>query len=150
MSKISTIMDNFRARMAAVLADHKELSYPRSLFNNNELFLTKGQGCYLGPGINTQRNLSCRLSKQINMTVVITRANRGHDRDIETRILAEKNLLEDQLLIIKDIEKDSSLDSVAARVVYQSDNGIDEVFVNEKDFLFIQTNFLIEYFEDLT
>lgn len=150
MSKISTIIDNFRTRMATILPDHKELRHVRAIEENDELFMAKGQAVAYGFGSNTNRNLSCRLSKVINVVATVTRAVRGHDRDVETRIEAEKDLLEDQLLIIKDIEKDASLDSITARIAYVSDNGIEEIFVGKGHYLMIQSNFELEYFEELT
>ena len=82
--------------------------------------------------------------------ITLTRAVRGTDRDISARLTTEKALLEDHLTLIKDFEKDPTLDTSSAKVNYLSDNGINEVFTGAGHFLMIQLTYAIEYFEDLS
>ena len=150
MSKITTIIDNIRTRVATILPTHKELPNNRTIGENDTLFLSKGRAVSIGPGANTNRLVGCKLSIQRIVTVTITRAHFGVDRDTTVRNNLEKNLLEDQFLIIQDLEKDPDVDGVTARMVYSSDNGIEEVFGEQGHFLMIQTIFDFEYLEDLT
>ena len=149
MSKISTILDNLRTRVSTVLPTHKQLPFNREIEENDTLFLSKGYAIAVGPGSNTNRNLSCRLSIARTAIITVTRAHFGVDRDITVRNTLEKDLLEDQFLIIDDLEKDPSLESVVAQIKYESDNGIEEVFVDTGHFLKIETVYSFEYLETL-
>ncbi len=150
MSKISTIVDNIRTRVGTVLSDHKQLFNNRIIEENDTLFLSKGYAVGLGPGTNSNRLLSCKLSVLRTATITITRAHFGVDMDVDVRNTLEKDLLEDQYLIINDLEKDPDLESVVASIKYQSDNGIEEVFTAQGHFLMVQSIYEFEYFEDLT
>jgi len=150
MSDISTIIDNMRTRVAAVFPTHKKLPNNRQIEENDTLFLSKGYAVAIGPGANTRRLLSCKLSVNRAAIITITRAHFGVDRDTVVRDTLEKNLLEDQFLLIKDLEKDPSLDGFVAKINYSTDNGIEEVFVEQGHFLMIQTVYEFEYFENLS
>ena len=150
MSKITTISDNIRLRVATILSDHKKLPNNRLIEENDNLFLSKGYAISLGAGNNTNRLMACKLSIQRSAIITITRAHFGVDRDTTVRDTLEKNLLEDQFLIIKDLEKDPDLDGDTARFVYLGDNGIEEVFVEQGHFLMVQSTFDFEYLEDLS
>jgi hypothetical protein len=150
MSKISTIADNIRTRVTTILPTHKILPNNRIIEENDTLYLSKGQAVSLGPGLNTNRLTGCKLSIQRTATVTITRAHFGVDRDTAVRNTLEKDLLEDQFLIIQDLEKDPDLDGTTARMVFLADNGIEEIFVEQGHFLMIQTTFEFEYLENLT
>ena len=53
--------------------------------------------------------------------------------------------------MIKQVEKDPSLNSTAARIAYADDTGIQRLIDTDgkKQFIYINTGFEIEYFEDL-
>lgn len=150
MSKISTIYDNVKTRLSTVFPDHYELHNPRNIELNNRLWLTQGQGVLFGSASNTERNLSCRLSIQRDMTITLTRQIYGTDQDLTAKSNTEKQLFEDQYLLIDDLEKDPDLDETTARIAYVSDGGIVEVTFDEVQFLMIQSLFQFEYLETLT
>lgn len=149
MSSISTIYDTLRVRMATIFPDHKELPYNQTINLNDGLFLTQGWAVYFADAINTNRLLSCQLSLSRNVNITLSRKVFGLDRDVTTRVTVEKNLLEDHLILIKDIEKDPDLNGAAAKILYISDLGIQTLFSEQMHYLYIQTIFSIEYFENL-
>lgn len=149
MSSISTIYDTLRTRMAAVFPSHKELPYNQTITFNDGLFLTQGWSVYLADAINTRRMLSCQLSVRRNVFVTLTRKVFALDRDVSTRVTAEKSLLEDHFLLVKDIEKDADLAGTAAKVEYQNDLGIQTIFSEQMHYIYIQSVFSVEYFENL-
>jgi len=149
MSHISTIYDTVRTRMATLFPTYKELPYPGSLEFNDGLFLTNGWAVQIGDATNTRRLLSCQFSISRNLSITITRKSFAVDRDITTRVAAEKGLLEDQYTMIKDLEKDPDLASTLARIEYTSDLGIQTLFSEQLHYLYISSTFSIEYFENL-
>lgn len=149
MSQISTIYDAVRLRMATLFPTFKELPYPSSIEFNDSLFLTTGWAVQIADAFNTRRLLSCQFSISRNITVTLTRQNFGLDRDIPTRIAAEKAILENHFTMVKDLEKDPDLASTLAKIEYQSDFGIQTLFNQQLHFLYIQSTFSIEYFENL-
>ena len=150
MSKISTLYDAFRTRLSVVLPTHKELVNVQTIEDNDELFLSKGQNFHLDVGQNTNRILSCKLSVARQAVVTITRAVRGHERDIEERVTTTKDILEDQFLVIQDFEKDPTIGSEVSKILYLNDGGMQEVFTGAGHYLMIRTTFELEYIEDLS
>lgn len=150
MSNISTAIDAIRTRVSTLLSGHKKLSNNRVIEENAALYLDRGYAVAIGPGVNTNRLVGCKMSLNRSVIVTVTRAHFGVDLDTAVRDTLEKTLLEDQFLIIKDLEKDPTVSEAVAKINYTNDNGIEEVFIEEGHFLMIQTIFDFEYFEDLT
>lgn len=150
MSTISTIVDTIRTRLATVLPSHKKLKNNSNIILNDTLFLAQGQTLQVSSAFNTNRVLGCQLSLTRSVVVSITRQSYGTLRDDALRETTEKALLEDHYLVVKDLEKDPDLNSTCARFVYVSDTGIQEIFIEELQFLMIQITFEFEYFENLT
>lgn len=149
MSKISQIHDAIYARVISLLPNHKELTNPRFMEQNDALYLRKGFAINITSGENTNRDFACSLSYRRTLLLTNTLQVFGTDRDTTLRKTTEKNLLEDQFLLIKDIEKDPTLNQVTNQINFLSDNGIQEVFFEQGSFLMIQSQINFEYFEDL-
>jgi hypothetical protein len=151
VSNISDAFDALKARLAAVFPDHTELTNPYQVDHNSDLILAQGYGIAIGPAVNTERNLSCKLSVGRTIIIVLTRSYFATETQIALRETGTKLLLEDQFLIIKDLEKDPTAgnSTAIAKLGYQSDSGILPVKADADNFLKLESTFNIEYFEDL-
>lgn len=149
MSKITSIFDAMVTRVSGVLTDHARLTDPYNIEQNTDLTLEKAFGVAVLDGVNTERNLSCQLSVQRTVQVSIARRYSAHELDIISKDDTVKALLEDHFLVVDAFEEEPTLGSLVAKGAYSSDSGI--IFIRDNEpFLAIQTNFLMEYFEDLT
>ncbi len=154
MSNISDAFDAIETVVKALLSDHKQLSDAYDLAENDTQTLNKGFGIALGPGLNPELELSCRLSMRKQIIIPITRLLVAHQLEVDRKNDSMKLLMEDQFLLIKDMEKDPTLNSSNAitSVVYKTDGGVQSMGIEGKNdkWLFINTSFELLYFEDLT
>lgn len=151
MSKITTAYDALKARVVALLPTHLALTNPYAPEQNTEMALKIGYGIRVAAGENSKRNLSCVLSVNRGMEIVLTRKYYGSELNRDAKEAAEKALLEDQFLLIKDVEKDPTLalSGTLCKFEYVGDTGIEFVFNEDKPFLMIVSSFNMEYFENL-
>ena len=150
MSKITTIYDEAITLIEGVLPNHQRLANPYQIEENPEIWLDQGYAVAIRTGVNTKRQISCRLSIERQISIVITRKYYGNDADASRKATTEKSLLEDQLLIINEFESQTPF-SVSTKSEFVSDSGIVFVFSSEeKPFYMIESTFGIEYFENIS
>lgn len=155
MSNISTAFDAIKDLMEATFTDvagYYQLSNPYDIEENTIAALEKGWGVGLGPAVNTNRELSCRLSLQRAISITLTRRRYANELDTESKETAEKDLLEDHHTLIKELEKYPQINnstSGIARFRYTGDGGIESTIVDNDAFIKITTSFDLEYFENL-
>lgn len=149
-TKISDFYTSFQTLLTTLYPNHLKLVNPYNVESNESFALNKGYGFSIGPGLNTDRMVSCQasISRQINF--VLCRINRGTERDVVIRETAEKDIFEDQMLLIKQVEKDPQLLQTISRIRYTSDEGIEFKTFDEINYLVLRSSFEIEYLEDLT
>jgi len=151
MSKVSTIHAAYLTRLAAVLpAGFTRLPNPYKPEENPSLLLKMGFGLRVGTGINTNRMVGCRRTFRRNFVVVITREYLALDTDADAKATTEKQILEDALLIQRDIENDGSLGGSAVVSAFIADSGIEYVSTATDRFMKTEIQFESEYFENLT
>lgn len=152
MSNISTAFDAIKTKMGTLFPSHIQLSNPYDIEENTTASLELGWGVALGPGTNSNRNLSCNMSIQRTITMTLTRRRYANELDTESKESAEKSLLEDHYTLIKAMEKEGTLNSTVsgiARFFYASDNGIEVIVAESDSYIKLSTVFELEYFEDL-
>jgi len=155
MSKISTGLDAIKTRLGIILPDHIQLSNPYDVEENTDRALNLGWGLGVGSGLNSERHLSCKLSIRRQIIIPITRRIIASELGTTRKETSEKNLLEDQFLVIDDLEKDPTVNNsnVISSMKYVSDGGIIGIARGDGKndaWRFIRSIFQIEYFEDLT
>lgn len=149
MSQISTIFDAINTFIGANFSGHKIYVNPYDLTLNDEFILNKGIGFYLAGATNTNRQISCYHSVSRELVFNISRVNRGTERDRTIRQTVEKELLEDHFTLIKEFEKDPTIQSLCSNTLWTSDGGIEFVYGDRISYLKIETRFNIEYLEQL-
>jgi hypothetical protein len=149
-TKITTIYDQLITVLGTTFPNHYKITDPYTVENNDFKLLNKGYGFFINGGQNTNRMIACELSISRSITFINTLVQRGTDRDLTIRQAAEKTILEDQYLLIKAVEMDSTLLQSCCKMVYIGDSGIKFLNDEHRNFLTIETQFSFEYFERLT
>lgn len=155
MSNISTAFDAIKAKMQTLFTEvngYYQLANPYDVEENTTPMHEKGWGVALGAGANTNRELSCRLSVQRSISIILTRRRYANELDITPKEDAEKAILEDQYNLIKAMENEFALNnnvSGVTRCVFASDGGIESVLAESDAFIKLVSVFELEYFENL-
>jgi hypothetical protein len=126
------------------------LTNPYNVGANTEKSLIQGWGIAIGPAENTFRNISCKVSLNRSMIIILTRKFYAMDLNVIGKETVEKLLMEDQHEIIKAVESEPSISGVSINASYISDTGILRVFEDKDQFLKIESIFNFEYTEDVT
>lgn len=151
MSKISLIHDAIYTLLGTTLFSSKrELSDGLVLENNAEIDLENGYGASFEEATNTERFTSCQFSISRNVNIVLTKEVYASHNDKTIFKAAEKALLEDQYELLKEMEKNDTIDSLVINRKYVNDSGLQRLLGSDghKQFLIISTTFEIEYIEN--
>lgn len=148
-SVISSAYDAIVTRMGIVLPSHTRISNPYSVDENPEPMLRLGWGLRVADGVNSNRMVNCQLSTDRKFVIVLTRKYYARELDVVSKASTEKDLLEDNFLVIQDFEKNTMLGAIVAKANYESDTGIQFVFNQDKPFYKIESTLSVEYFDQL-
>lgn len=145
MSQITTVFNNLVTFMGTELPNHFRLNDPYTIENNPEQLLRKGWGIQIDDGVDTNRCISPEYYLGRTFTLVVVRESLAKDSDPARRETSKLDLLEDLHILIAAAVTENTLYQSAVNFKYISDSGLQEVFVNDKPYNFIQANFLVEY-----
>ena len=147
MSVISTAYAAIVTRLDTIYASssYKKLVNSREIELNDTLSLARGYGFTINAGINTKATMSNHIMFSRELVVVNSIVQRGTDRDTTIAETAEKLLLEDQFLAIQSFHGSSLVGPID--VEYISDEGIESVFIEQKNYLFIRSIYNLLYEE---
>lgn len=156
-SNLSLFYDTLKSRLPDLYPSsqgYKLITKPFTLEANDELSLARGYGFIIGPGLPaTQREIGCIIEIVRQLTIINTRRAPALELDRDKKFSAEKELLEDQLIILREFEENTGVYAASANLVadinYDSDNGIETVFPGREDFIVIRTTFRFRYKEAL-
>ena len=150
MSKISQIHAALLARLDAVLPSYRRLTNPYDIEDNNELYLTKGYGVAVGPGLRTDRLVSCQKSWERSFDVILTNQITTTDHNILANDTIQKSILEDHFAVFSDLEKETTLSALTIRSQVEADDGLEFVDLETARYYAMQITILTEYLEDFT
>jgi hypothetical protein len=149
-SKITALRDALKTLVETTLTGYRQIPNPYETEKTANVILKKGYGLAFGPASNTERLLSCQLSVEREIVLVLTRQVSSTEHDTDRREDIEQAILEDQFLVIQALEADSSLGGNVSRAAFLSDNGLEYVAIENSRYFVLQSSFVFEYFEDLT
>jgi len=149
MSNITTVFNNLVTFMSTNLSDHFRLNDPYNIEENPEQYLRKGWGIQVDDGVDTNRCISPEYYLGRTFTLVIVRESLAKDSDPARRETSKLDLLEDLHILIAAAVTENTLYQSAVNFKYISDGGLQEVFVNDKPYNFIEANFLVEYSQSI-
>ncbi len=150
MSKISVAYDAIRAAIPAVLpSDYVELANPYFIEKDADLNFKEAWGLAFSSGFNTKRTTGDCKTISRDFVFTITRKFYITQRAIEVRIAEEKQIFEDQTLVINELEKNPDLDSAGiTKILYVQDGGLEFLRGGSStNIVMIQTIMNMEYFE---
>lgn len=154
MSNFSTLYDNMKTNIGTVLSAHTWLSEAQVIGENNEQSLRKGYAIQIGSGVQGDLHIGCDVSIVREITITITREHFALELNRDQKYTVEQALLDDQLLVIKEIEKDPAqsygISAQVANLKFLGDSGIERIFEDKKNFLMIRSVFSLTYLESLT
>jgi hypothetical protein len=151
MSNISTAYDAIKSKMDALFpssSGYIQLVNPYDIEENTDSALRLGWGISFGSATNTRRELS--IERTINIT--FTRARFRSEFNTSQQETNEKLLFEDQYLLIKDLEKEPTINNAVsgiAKFSFDSDGGVESVTGESDAYIKLVTVFSLEYFENL-
>jgi hypothetical protein len=149
-TSITTVFNNLVTFMGDQLTAHKRLNDPYSLEANPEMLLRKGWGIQIDDGSDTGRCISPEYYLARNFTLIVVRETVGKDSDPARRENAMLELLEDLHILIAEAVSENTLYQSAVNFKYVSDSGVQEVFVQEKPYNFVEAVFTVEYSQNIT
>lgn len=147
-TNISNIYDAIQTRLASLYPTGSRLLNPYQVNDNPDLLLQFGYGCSIQNASSNRRLLSNQLSLTRQFKIVNTRKFFALQTDPASKGVTEKQLMEDQMLVIKDFEKETTINGTAIMTNYVSDSGVRPVSGQTDKFLCVETFFAIDYFEN--
>lgn len=149
---MSTAVTNITAYMAteieAELPEKKRLFNPYNVEINNELYLQDGYGIGYGAQ-STVPVAGCCLRIQQDISLVLTKKFYALENDSEKRHDYEQELMEEAMQLVRLFEMDQALGGNASKCSYQGHNGIQQVFTESQQYIFVTMNFQTEFIENL-
>lgn len=150
MTAISTVYDGLVSALDSLYSTtHTKIDNPYDIQDNDDLLLRRGYGfAFNQGGLNSNRLMSNVATISRDISVILTIKWRGTAKDITLRQAAEKQLLEDQFLMIDYFTGNAGMGiSQVWKIVYNGDNGIESIG-DRTDFIQIVSNFSLEYSEE--
>lgn len=125
MSKISQIVDKLSEVVEACIPGVTEIPNPYEPEVNNDLYLQNGYGVGFADSTNTNRNLGNKISIEREFMVMLFRIVAATPQDTAAIKTSAKDLLEDELKIIKAIESNRDLDKIAINAQYTGSGSVE-------------------------
>lgn len=149
MTTISTAHDYIHTKLATVFSSHKRVANPYKIDENPSRILEQSYGVAMGSAINTNLEMQCRFSVQRNIRITLTRKFFSLENDPAQKATTVKTLLEDHYSLVNAFEGDTTLGDSVIRFSYVSDGGVEFVFDDKDQYLFIATDFTLDYIEQI-
>lgn len=147
MSTISTAFDKIITKVSTELSSHARLTQPNKIEQNPERILALGYGVAFGGATEADLQLGCDYVLNRNINILISRKYFAHEFDIESKQVTEKALFEDEKLILDAFASDNNLDGTVVDFKFISDDGLEFVFTEKDQFMFISMNYELTYLE---
>jgi hypothetical protein len=148
-TKITAIKAALESLVTGQLTEHNRLDDPYHMDANPENLLRLGWGVKVDDGRNTKRTMCPTYTLARNFSIVVTREALGRADDAARREAAQMLLLEDLHLLMNAAAQDITLGGNCFDLSYQDDTGIQEVFIEQKPFNYIEATFSVEYFQSV-
>lgn len=148
MSKAVDIRTAINSLIATVLPDYVKLSDSYETTDNINMILSKGYSVGFGPAERTsdefcQGFIKIRRSYQIILTNVYT-----PNLDADYREDLENSLIDDEFKIIAALERDPTLTGENIRSFFSTDNGVEYLIDDRKQFIIVVISASAEYYEE--
>lgn len=151
MSKISQIIDKLSQIIEAEISGITEIPNPYEPEANSDLYLQNGYGVGFGNASNSNRNMGATVTIEREFFIMLFRLVAATPQDTAAIKTSAKNLLEDELKLIKAIELNRDLDKLAMNAQYTGSDSLDFLAGETGNRYFQQIiTVSVEYRENLT
>lgn len=148
MTKIATIYDAIVDILEAELTGYTRLPNPYFVDKNVFLYLQKGFGIGIGPGVDTERYTGCLISWERTFNIILVNQITTTQNNMASREFIEKALIDDHDALRKAFYLNSSLNQNAIKTSIISDSGISFIDTETLKFLGLEMTLVVEYQED--
>ena len=148
MTQVSNIYDAYVSMIASQLPTYKRITNPYEPTQNAGLLLQKGYGIGIGPAENTERIITCKVSIVRTFEILLINQINTTENNISAKATIEKTIMEDLFKLIKQVDKDPSLQQTSIKSSYVSDNGLEYLEAEKAKFYLVRATFDSEYLED--
>lgn len=148
MTKQNKIADYLVEKCQALFPRKKQLFNPYSIETNNELYLVDGFGVGFGALLELNSVTGC-LNFSQDFIIPICRKFYALENDAEQRQDFEKELMEEAVALIKNVAKDVQLGGLSSRCVFTGSPGIQQVFSESQQYIYISLTFNASFRENL-
>lgn len=145
---ITTAYGALKTRIESVLGTgFLKIPNPYEMENNSDGVLRKGYGIRLGQATNVQA-VSCEYIVDRTFTVVICRESLNTDHDADGIAAVELQLAEDVNSIVRDFEREVTLNTGLIFTGYRGDSGI-QLLRREQAFLYVEMDIVVKIIQSL-
>ena len=149
MTQISNIYDELHTIVNSVLTDYSELPNPYIPDDNPDIYMKKGYGITMGPGANSNRVVSKKVSIQRDFDFVFVRQINSTETNTSLIKSEAKAIMEDSFKVLEEIESNTSLNQLCVNARFESDSGLDFIEADTQRFFILTMVVSVEYFETL-
>jgi len=152
MAAFTSIYNGLITLIETKLSTYTRLADAYDLENNDILRIVKGYSLAIADGVNTERTICNELSVERNFIFKLTNLMSANELDPIARAVIEKSIIEDAILVWKELQKTHYLGTVqVSSVKYLSDEGLEYIFkasdVQSSKAIGIASLITLEYFE---
>lgn len=150
MSSLSTIYDSFQSLIETELPAYKKIPNPYFPDTTGNLLSIKSYGIVLGAGFNTERYVGCKITIQRTFQIILLQQITTTDHNLVAKATIEKQMFEDQWILINALEKDTTLAQSSIKTKYTTDSGLQFLDGDRNKYFLLISDFESEYQEDFT
>lgn len=148
MTKQNQIADYLVDVLKELFPGKKQLFNPYSIETNNELYLINGYGVGYG-ALNPEPSVGCCINFNQDFIIPLTKKFYSLENAADKRQDFEKELIDEAVSLIKNIEGDVHLGGLSRRCVFTGSPGIQQVFSESQQYIFISLTFNASFTENL-
>jgi len=151
-TKISDLYDIIKGYLEDVLPSSTLIPNVYFLERQSSQFLDSGYGFTFGPGSNTNSQQSCNVLLERDVNIIITKRIASLDADDEAFAEIEKEIFEEQYLLIQKMQTETDLNSSdIADCTFIADSGLEVLTTTDEvgEFYVLQSIFRCRYIEHL-
>lgn len=142
---IENIYDQLVTAIDGLLTDYTRLPNPYQIEANTYLHLRQGYGIAIGPAVDTEREIGCKMYWERNFGIVLVRKLGATQNNTAARVLIEKDILNDHDTIVKYFYNNQTLGGYTAKIRVDGDSGISFIDASDLKFLTMEVSIFVEY-----
>lgn len=148
MNKQNQIADYLVEKCRSLFPNKKQLFNPYDVRINNETYLADGFGVGFGAIQEIESVTGCLRFAQ-DFLIPLSRKFYSLENNAEDRQEFEKELMAEAMVLIKAIAQDVNLGGLASRTVFSGSPGIQQVFGESQQYIFLTLTFNASFKENL-